>query len=974
MSERRFSAMDEGSLRKLLEVTMDLAERREIRSAIRELRREELERCEEALASKRFRSERNNGQEDKENQPGADREEGQQRALNALAGRLQEMSNVDELTALLRGATEYEERKLIRAAIRKIRNDEIEAVSLAGMLVGTHRGSVKSNCLENIGDLVPSLAHEREDLEERQNIKAQIHELRNAQNGGSQTGMTDPVSDMALLLSNLSREKLLSSSTSSSSSSEPGNVTQSCTTEHSTLSTDSEEDSPQDSSNAVFIEPVAWASKLKKEKPPDTINILQKPNTRAEPKLESDKDRNLANKLGTDNNGSYPEEKASKTCSEPDGQVPISPFRRANSVRDRVKKFTEEPPGMPPPLGFRFSSMRGERIPSRGGLIQQQQNLFSAGQKNGQENGQKVTQEDKVTARPGLSRTYSGFSNHRVDKYTASSNRTQDSKTPSVPELNSSSSIKGSSSHSSAGLCTSSGEVSRRLPKSQGSFIPKQDGGRSNTDQLHVTQATTQRGKQVENTDRTIARSVEQGSVQPSTPAPCTSSVDAQGDQQDAGMKTLLTIEIKDGRNQGSSGRLVGQPGNQRAELTLGLSASPFRVGSGVTTSSVSSGKTISTSSSISVDSGISTNSDLRKVEPEPAQPSNQQVEVFLPSTTVKVEEEKKSKLTAESLRTIEDEDVLDKMLDNTTDFEERRIIRTAMRELRQRKREQREKERDQRLQELKNKEKEARLARSTEASLRQRETSNHGSAVSTITKTQRLVQSNDGSKTSRTTTVEASYMKRSENGGTVVQTKSSFTATSKKVGSVFDREDDGKAAMERRQAERKKELMKAQSLPKTSPAQSRKAMIEKLEKDSGSQSSPAFAKVATPRTAAFGVPNANSIKQMLLDWCKAKTRGYEHVSIQNFSSSWSDGMAFCALVHNFFPEAFDYNQLHPQNRRQNFDLAFSAAEKHADCPQLLDAEDMVRMREPDWKCVYTYIQEFYRCLVQKGMVKTKKS
>lgn len=51
-----------------LEVTLDLAERREIRSAIRELRNKELERCEEALASKRFRSER--GQEDKENQPG----------------------------------------------------------------------------------------------------------------------------------------------------------------------------------------------------------------------------------------------------------------------------------------------------------------------------------------------------------------------------------------------------------------------------------------------------------------------------------------------------------------------------------------------------------------------------------------------------------------------------------------------------------------------------------------------------------------------------------------------------------------------------------------------------------------------------------------------------------------------------------------------------------------------------------------
>lgn len=59
---------------------------------------------------------------------------------------------------------------------------------------------------------------------------------------------------------------------------------------------------------------------------------------------------------------------------------------------------------------------------------------------------------------------------------------------------------------------------------------------------------------------------------------------------------------------------------------------------------------------------------------------------------------------------------------------------------------------------------------------------------------------------------------------------------------SVFDREDDsssrsgsgGLAAVERRQAERRKELMRAQTLPKTSAMQARKAMIEKLEKEGG--------------------------------------------------------------------------------------------------------------------------------------------
>ena len=28
---------------------------------------------------------------------------------------------------------------------------------------------------------------------------------------------------------------------------------------------------------------------------------------------------------------------------------------------------------------------------------------------------------------------------------------------------------------------------------------------------------------------------------------------------------------------------------------------------------------------------------------------------------------------------------------------------------------------------------------------------------------------------------------------------------------------------------------------------------------------------------------------------------------------------------------------------------------------QLLDVEDMVRMQTPDWKCVFTYVQQFYR-------------
>uniref|UniRef100_A0A8C0UZS5 Smoothelin-like n=1 Tax=Cyanistes caeruleus TaxID=156563 RepID=A0A8C0UZS5_CYACU len=373
-------------------------------------------------------------------------------------------------------------------------------------------------------------------------------------------------------------------------------------------------------------------------------------------------------------------------------------------------------------------------------------------------------------------------------------------------------------------------------------------------------------------------------------------------------------------------------------------------------------------------------NSSMEPEVVEQHQAPRQEPELPNGMEKVQVREVERSKLNAEELRRIEDEDVLDKMLDQTTDFEERRLIRNAMRELRQRKRDQREKERDQWLQEARSQSVGVRAGHATETTTMQSTQSADGSARSTVTKTERLVQSGDGTKTSHTTTMESSYVKRSDNGNsTFVQTKSSYSSSSKKTGSIFDREDESAsrqsslAALERRQAEKKKELMKAQSLPKTSASQARKAMMEKLQKEGGS-SNPVASQTAVQRSSSFGVPNANSIKQMLLDWCRAKTRGYEHVDIQNFSSSWSDGMAFCALVHNFFPDAFDYSKLTPQNRRQNFEVAFSSAEKHADCPQLLDVEDMVRMREPDWKCVYTYIQEFYRCLVQKGLVKTKKS
>ncbi|XP_075928710.1 uncharacterized protein LOC116950205 isoform X2 [Petromyzon marinus] len=119
-----------------------------------------------------------------------------------------------------------------------------------------------------------------------------------------------------------------------------------------------------------------------------------------------------------------------------------------------------------------------------------------------------------------------------------------------------------------------------------------------------------------------------------------------------------------------------------------------------------------------------------------------------------------------------------------------------------------------------------------------------------------------------------------------------------------------------------------------------------------------------TPLQRSASVMSPGNVMQLTLEWCKTRTENYANVSVRNFSSSWCDGMAFCALVHSYFPEAFDFAELSPQNPRHNFQLAFTCAERLAHCDPLLDVEDMIIMgNRPDSKCVFTYVQSLFNRL-----------
>ncbi|KAM5187902.1 smoothelin isoform 1-T1 [Callospermophilus lateralis] len=903
MADEALAGLDEGALRKLLEVTADLAERRRIRSAIRELQRQELEREEEALASKRFRAER---QDNKENWlHSQQREAEQQAALTRLAGRLESMNDVEELTTLLRGAGEYEERKLIRAAIRRVRAQEIEAATVAGRLYNRHSNSGSGE--DSKGRAAYRLEQHKVSEVKEQDQQAEVPEPTPTPEGTSQD-----ITTVTLLLRAPPGGTPSSSASSNSSptTASPEPPLEPAGTQCPAAEAPGSPEAPSSSSGTPRPDSPESPATLSTEgqvvtkllpgptKPPATQSPTRSPSNTKRTDLASPRPCQRSVSVLS------PHQPAQNQESTPLASGP-SPFQRAGSVRDRVRKLTSNSP----------TAARLQDGPTRAAL--------------GSQTPTKLLGSSFISTTPAAS----------------------------------------SNSSSSQGPSDTSSQFKQRgtaQPLAQLRSCPQEEGpkGRSLA------------ARSLENR----ARGPVACSEEPSTQLPVAIGIAEPG----SSMKTTFTIEIKDGRGQASTGRVLLPTGNQRAELTLGLRAPSTLLstssGAKSTITHVSSPGTLSRLGSVTHVTTFSHASPGSrggcsiKMEPEPAEPPSAAVKTANGAEQTRVDKvpEGRSPLSAEDLMAIEDEGVLDKMLDQATDFEERKLIRAALRELRQRKRDQREKERERRLQEARARPGEARSNTATETTTRHSQRAADGSTVSTVTKTERLVHSNDGTRTARTTTVESSFVRRSENGSgsTTVQTKTfSSSSSSKKMGSIFDREDQASprpgslAALEKRQAEKKKELMKAQSLPKTSASQARKAMIEKLEKE-GATGSPGGPRAAVQRSTSFGVPNANSIKQMLLDWCRAKTRGYEHVDIQNFSSSWSDGMAFCALVHNFFPEAFDYGQLSPQNRRQNFEVAFSSAEMLVDCVPLVEVEDMMIMgKKPDPKCVFTYVQSLYNHL-----------
>ncbi|XP_069459545.1 cytospin-B isoform X1 [Ovis canadensis] len=111
---------------------------------------------------------------------------------------------------------------------------------------------------------------------------------------------------------------------------------------------------------------------------------------------------------------------------------------------------------------------------------------------------------------------------------------------------------------------------------------------------------------------------------------------------------------------------------------------------------------------------------------------------------------------------------------------------------------------------------------------------------------------------------------------------------------------------------------------------------------------------------AALAREYGGSKRNALLRWCQRKTEGYANIDITNFSSSWSDGLAFCALLHTYLPAHIPYQELNSQEKKRNLMLAFEAAESVGIKPSL-ELSELLHTDRPDWQSVMQYVAQIYK-------------
>ncbi|XP_067379476.1 EH domain-binding protein 1-like protein 1 isoform X15 [Channa argus] len=113
----------------------------------------------------------------------------------------------------------------------------------------------------------------------------------------------------------------------------------------------------------------------------------------------------------------------------------------------------------------------------------------------------------------------------------------------------------------------------------------------------------------------------------------------------------------------------------------------------------------------------------------------------------------------------------------------------------------------------------------------------------------------------------------------------------------------------------------------------------------------------ATSLDSQLASPSLVMSSQSLLQWCQEVTQGHKGVKISNFSTSWRNGLAFCAILHHFHPEKINYEMLDPYDIQSNNKKAFVGFAELG-ISRLMEPSDMVMLTVPDRLIVMTYLNQ----------------
>ncbi|PIO34161.1 hypothetical protein AB205_0012110 [Aquarana catesbeiana] len=102
--------------------------------------------------------------------------------------------------------------------------------------------------------------------------------------------------------------------------------------------------------------------------------------------------------------------------------------------------------------------------------------------------------------------------------------------------------------------------------------------------------------------------------------------------------------------------------------------------------------------------------------------------------------------------------------------------------------------------------------------------------------------------------------------------------------------------------------------------------------------------------------------EKILLSWVRNSTRPYDEVNVLNFTTSWTDGLAFNGLLHRHRPDLFSWEKVTRLSPLERLDHAFSIAKKHLGIEKLLDPED-VAVPLPDKKSILMYLTSLFEVL-----------